>query len=139
LHAYGRKLRLTEANHFKAWQLPLTIVAGAVLGVLVSFTSIGAGALGAVFLTYLYPLRLTPSRLIAMDIVHAIPLAIFAGLGHLILGNVNFALLGNLLAGSVPGVILGAMLSSRLPDSLLRWVLGFVLFIVGGKLLWSAM
>jgi uncharacterized membrane protein YfcA len=139
LHAYGRKLRLTEANHFKAWQLPLTIVAGAVLGVLVSFTSIGAGALGAVFLTYLYPLRLTPSRLIATDIVHAIPLAIFAGLGHLILGNVNFALLGNLLAGSVPGVILGAMLSSRLPDSLLRWVLGFVLFIVGGKLLWSAM
>ena len=78
---------------------PLTVLAGIVLGVMVTLTSVGAGALGAVFLAYLYPLRLTPPRLIATDIVHAIPLAMFAGLGHLWMGNVNFVLLGNLLLG----------------------------------------
>jgi uncharacterized membrane protein YfcA len=78
LHALGRKLLTTDGEHFKTVQAPLTVLAGAVLGVLVTLTSVGAGALGAVFLAYLYPLRLTPPRLIATDIVHAIPLAIFA-------------------------------------------------------------
>ena len=137
LHALGRKLRTTDAAHFKAWQPGLTVLAGAVLGVLVTLTSVGAGALGAVFLAYLYPLRLTPPRLIATDIVHAIPLAIFAGTGHLLMGNVNFGLLGNLLLGSVPAVIVGAMLSSRLPHAVLRMALAAVLLAVGGKLAWT--
>ena len=106
-----------------------------VLGFMVTLTSVGAGALGAVLLTYLYPLRLTPPRLIATDIVHAIPLALFTGLGHLWLGNVNFVLLGNLLLGSVPAVYLGALLSARLPHAILRVVLALVLIAVGGKLL----
>lgn len=137
LHALGRKLRTTDAAHFKAWQPGLTVLAGAVLGVLVTLTSVGAGALGAVFLAYLYPLRLTPPRLIATDIVHAIPLAMFAGTGHLLMGNVNFGLLGNLLLGSVPAVIVGAMLSSRLPHAVLRMALAAVLLAVGGKLAWT--
>lgn len=135
LHALGRKLRIANAEKFKAWQGPLTIACGAVLGVLVTLTSVGAGALGAVFLVYLYPLRLTPPRLIATDIVHAIPLAMFAGTGHLLMGNVNFGLLGNLLLGSVPAVILGAMLSARLPHGVLRNVLAAVLLVIGYKLL----
>lgn len=137
LQALGRKLRTTDAEHFKAWQPGLTVVAGAVLGVLVTLTSVGAGALGAVFLAYLYPLRLTPPRLIATDIVHAIPLALFAGTGHLLMGNVNFGLLGNLLLGSVPAVILGAMLSTRLPHAVLRVALAVVLLAVGAKLAWT--
>lgn len=137
LHALGRKLRTTDSVHFKAIQAPLTVLAGAILGVLVTLTSVGAGALGAVFLAYLYPLRLTPPRLIATDIVHAIPLAIFAGMGHLIIGNVNFALLGNLLLGSIPAVIVGAMLSARLPHMLLRSALAVVLLSIGAKLLWT--
>lgn len=137
LHALGRSLRTADAPHFKAVQLPLTILAGAVLGILVTLTSVGAGALGAVFLAYLYPLRLTPPRLIATDIVHAIPLAIFAGFGHLLIGNVNFGLLGNLLIGSVPAVILGAMLSARLPHTLLRIALALVLLVIGAKLWWT--
>jgi uncharacterized membrane protein YfcA len=137
LQAFGRKLRTTDAEHFKAWQPGLTVVAGAVLGVLVTLTSVGAGALGAVFLAYLYPLRLTPPRLIATDIVHAIPLALFAGTGHLLMGNVNFGLLGNLLLGSVPAVILGAMLSTRLPHAVLRVALAVVLLAVGAKLAWT--
>jgi len=137
LQSLGRKLRTTDSDHFKLLQGPLTLLAGVVLGVLVTLTSVGAGALGAVFLAYLYPLRLTPPRLIATDIVHAIPLAMFAGLGHLLIGNVNFGLLGNLLLGSVPAVIIGAMLSARLPHSLLRWVLSIVLLLIGLKLWWS--
>ncbi len=137
LHDLGRRFR-TEAGsteHFKALQGPLTIAAGALLGVLVTLTSIGAGALGVVFLAYLYPLRLTPSRLIATDIVHAIPLAVFAGMGHLLMGHVDFGLLGNLLIGSIPGVIVGAMLSSRLPQVLLRRALSAILLFTGFKLL----
>lgn len=137
LQALGRKLRTTDAEHFKVWQPGLTVVAGAVLGVLVTLTSVGAGALGAVFLAYLYPLRLTPPRLIATDIVHAIPLALFAGTGHLLMGNVNFGLLGNLLLGSVPAVIVGAMLSTRLPHAVLRVALAAVLLAVGAKLAWT--
>jgi uncharacterized membrane protein YfcA len=137
LHALGQKLRLTDSVHFKLVQAPLTVAAGALLGVLVTLTSIGAGALGAVLLTYLYPLRMKPAKLIATDIVHAIPLAMFAGLGHLIIGHVDFALLGWLLSGSVPGVLLGAFLSSRSPQPLLRAVLSAILLVVGAKLLWA--
>lgn len=137
LHGLGRHLRTTDGTHFKALQAPLTVLAGALLGVLVTLTSVGAGALGAVFLAYLYPLRLTPPRLIATDIVHAIPLALFAGMGHLLIGNVNFGMLGNLLVGSIPAVIVGAMLSSRLPHALLRGILSVVLLLIGLKLVWS--
>lgn len=137
LHALGRRLRTTDGAHFKAVQAPLTWAAGAVLGVLVTLTSVGAGALGAVFLAYLYPLRLTPPRLIATDIVHAIPLAMFAGIGHLLIGNVNIGLLGHLLIGSIPAVIIGAMLSARLPHALLRGALAVVLLSIGWKLWWS--
>ena len=137
LHALGHKLRTTDAERFKAWQPNLTVLAGGVLGVLVTLTSVGAGALGAVFLAYLYPLRLTPSRLIATDIVHAIPLAMFAGTGHLLMGNVNFGLLGNMLLGSVPAVIVGAMLSARMPHGWLRVALATVLLAVGVKLVWT--
>lgn len=71
------------------------------------------------------------------DVVHAIPLAIFAGLGHLLIGNVDFGLLGNLLLGSIPAVIVGAMLSARPPHALLRGVLAVVLLSIGLKLWWS--
>jgi uncharacterized membrane protein YfcA len=137
LHALGRKLRTSNETDFKSAQAPLTVAAGVVLGVLVTLTSVGAGALGAVFLAYLYPLRLTPPRLIATDIVHAIPLAVFAGVGHLLIGNVNFTLLGNLLVGSIPAVVVGAMLSARLPHSFLRMTLAVVLLSIGAKLWWT--
>lgn len=139
LHALGRHFRTDRAEKFKALQAPLTVAAGAALGVLVTITSIGAGALGAVFLLYLYPLRLTPSRLVATDIVHAIPLAMFAGTGHLLMGNVNFTLLGNLLLGSIPAVIVGAKLSARLPHVWLRMALAVVLILIGMKLWWMVL
>lgn len=139
LHAFGKRIRLSNERDFKAWQPPLTVLAGALLGVMVTLTSVGAGALGAVLLAYLYPLRLTMPRLIATDVVHAIPLAIFAGLGHLLIGNVNFGLLGNLLLGSIPAVIAGAMLSARLRHGVLRLFLSAVLLAVAAKILLKAL
>jgi uncharacterized membrane protein YfcA len=135
LHDLGERFRLGDSVHFKAMQAPMTVAAGALLGVLVTLTSIGAGALGVVFLTYLYPLRLTPSRLVATDIVHAIPLAMFAGAGHLMMGNVDFGLLGNLLLGSIPAVVLGALLSAKMPQGVLRKMLAGILMFTAVKLL----
>ncbi|MEJ6024328.1 sulfite exporter TauE/SafE family protein [Ramlibacter sp. PS4R-6] len=138
LHELGRRLRIGDAETFKALQPFMTVACGATLGFLVTLTSIGAGALGVVFLAYLYPLRLTSSRLIATDIVHAIPLAMFAGMGHLVAGHVDLNLLGNLLIGSLPGVVVGALLSSKLPQVVLRRTLSAILVFIGVKLLHAA-
>jgi len=130
-------MRTSDSDQFKALQAPLTVQSGTALGMLVTLTSVGAVALGTVFLTYPYPLRLTPPRLFASDIVHAIPLAIIAGVDHLLIGNVDFGLLGNLLLGSIPAVVVGAMLSARLPYMLLRGVLAMALLLIGAKLWWT--
>lgn len=133
-HAWGRRLRTRVPEAFKRAQPVLTVAAGAVLGVLVTLTSIGAGALGVVILLYLYPLRMTPARLVGTDIVHAVPLTIVAGLGHLWMGHVDFGLLGQLLLGSVPGVLIGAHFSTRIRDDVLRPAIAVVLIAVGVKL-----
>jgi hypothetical protein len=119
------------------WGLGLTVLAGALLGALVTLTSVGAGALGTVMLLHLYSVRLTPPRLIATDIAHAIPLALLAGLGHLLLGNLDFSILGPLLMGSIPGTLLGALLTSRLSHTLLRSILSITLLTLGLKLWWT--
>jgi uncharacterized protein len=137
LQALSRLSRRYDKGNLTRLQAPLTVATGAVLGVLVSLTSIGSGALGVVFLACLYPARLTPPRLVATDIVHAIPLALFAGMGHLLIGNVNFGLLVNMLVGSVPAVIVGALLSARLPHRLLRIALVALLLIVGTRVFLS--
>lgn len=133
-HEFGARMRGERPIEFKSLQPALTVVAGAILGFLVTFTSIGAGALGAVMLLYLYPLRLTASSLVGTDIVHAIPLTILAGSGHLLLGNVNFGLLGNLLIGSVPGIMLGALLSTYAPEKVVRSAISVMLLAVGTKM-----
>jgi uncharacterized membrane protein YfcA len=135
LHAFGRNLRVEKSDHFKHVQPVLTVVAGVILGVLVTLTSVGAGALGTVMLVYLYPLRLTPSKLVGTDLAHAIPLTLIAGLGHLSLGNVNFPLLLNLLMGSIPGIMLGSLVSTRAPLTVIRYAIAIVLGAVAIKML----
>ena len=109
----------------------------AILGVMVSLTSVGAGAMGTVMLLYLYPLRMNPSRLVGTDIVHAIPLTIVAGTGYLLMGNVDLHLLGNLLIGSIPGVLIGTLIASRAPEVFLRTAIALILATVACKLLFS--
>ena len=134
-HAVAMTLRSRSPQKFKRVQPGLTVFAGVILGVLVTLTSVGAGALGTAMLLYLYPLRMRPARLVGTDIVHAIPLTVVAGIGHLILGDVNFTLVGNLLLGSIPGVVLGSMFGGRIPDGALRTAIAVVLAAVSFKLL----
>ncbi|WP_341208348.1 sulfite exporter TauE/SafE family protein [uncultured Sphingomonas sp.] len=117
------------------WQPWLTAAAGALLGTLITLTSVGAGALGATLLLMLYPFRLNAKRLVGTDILHAVPVALIGGIGHAVIGNINLPLLGSLLLGSVPGVILGARLTDRLPERVVTPALAVVLLIVGVRLL----
>ena len=134
-HAAAMILRSRNPQEFKRVQPGLTVLAGAILGVLVTLTSVGAGALGTAMLLYLYPLRMRPARLVGTDIVHAIPLTLVAGIGHLILGDVNFTLVGNLLLGSIPGVVLGSLFGGRIPERALQTAIAIVLSAVSVKLI----
>jgi len=107
----------------------LTIAMGAILGVLVSISSVGAGAIGVTALILLYP-KMPITRLVGSDIAHAVPLTLIAGLGHWWLGSINFPLLGSLLIGSIPGIVIGSTLVTRVPEPGLRFVLAAVLVLV---------
>lgn len=112
-----------------------TIATGAVLGILVTITSVGAGALGMVALIVLYP-RSPTINLVGSDIAHAVPLTLIAGIGHAYLGTVDFGLLGSLLLGSLPGIYLGSHIGGRIPERILRPALATILVIIGGRLMW---
>ena len=112
----------------------LTVALGVVLGVLVSLTSVGAGALGMTALLVLYPQH-PLSRLVGSDIAHAVPLTLVAGVGHWALGAVDFTLLGSLLVGSVPGIIVGSLIATRVREGVLTPILAATLALVGVKLL----
>ena len=120
--------RLSEKERIIA-----TYVTGVILGVIVTITSIGAGAVGTVALFLLYPL-LPTTRLVGTEIAHAVPLTLIAGLGHAGFGNLNLPLLGNLLLGSLPGIYIGSHLASNVADHYLRPALATMLVVVGGKL-----
>ena len=115
----------------------LTVLCGAILGVLVSLSSIGAGALGATMILLLYP-RLDMKRLVGSDIAHAVPLTIVAGIGHASLGNVNWMLLIELLMGSIPGIWVGAKLTKHLPETITRFALCACLVLAAKKVLLTA-
>lgn len=133
LHIAQSSLNLQRFVH---WRAPATILAGAVVGALVTLSSVGAGVLGTMTLFFLYP-YLPSVRVVGTDIAHAVPLTAVAGLGHLSLGHVDFTLLGSLLLGSLPGIYLGSHLSSKIPEKVLRPILGTVLLLFGAKFTFS--
>jgi len=110
-----------------------TVLLGALLGVLVSLSSVGAGAIGVTMLVLLYP-HLPIARIVGTDIAHAVPLTLVAGLGHLAVGTVDVSLLASLLIGSLPGIALGSVIASRAPERALRLLLAGVLTLVGVRL-----
>jgi hypothetical protein len=114
----------------------LTIVVGAVLGVLVSISSVGAGALGVTALFFLYP-RLPSIRIVATDLAHAVPLTLVAGLGHWWLGSIDWSLLLSLLVGSLPGIYIGSHLAVRISERILRPLLATMLILIGLKLIFA--
>lgn len=132
----GRLIRLWLPN-WQAWRPAATIGAGVVLGILVPISSIGAGALGAAMLLFLYP-RLPTRLIVGTDIAHAVPLTLVAGLGHMQMGTVDFAMLAILLAGSLPGIYLGSHLTSIVPERVIRPLLASVLILIGVKFMYAA-
>ncbi len=131
VQAYAARVAGDRESVFSPW---LTVLVGVILGVLVSMTSVGAGALGITALFFLYP-KVPTARLVGSDIAHAVPLAFIAGLGHWLIGSVEAPLLGVLLTGSIPGILIGSWLAPRMPDFWLRMALAVVLLIVGGRLI----
>ena len=112
----------------------LTVLCGVILGVLVSLSSIGAGAIGATLILLLYP-RLESRRVVGTDIAHAVPLTLVAGIGHATLGHVDWNLLGALLIGSIPGIWIGAQLTRKMPETLVRTLLCLALVTAGLKVI----
>ncbi len=110
----------------------ITVAMGVFLGIFVTLSSVGAGAIGAAVLLTLYP-YVAGRYIVGADIAHAVPLTFIAGFAHLLLGNVDFVLLGSLLIGSLPATYLGASLSSRIPNRLLQPILASILMIIGVK------
>ena len=125
-----------DAPWFARNRSALTIGVGAFIGAAVSFSSVGAGALGVTALILLFPLLATV-RIVGTDIAHAVPITLVAGAGHALLGNVNWPMLASLLVGSLPGIFLGAHLATRFPERAVRHSLVAVLAFAGGKLVLS--
>lgn len=116
----------------RRWRNTATLLTGIILGILVPISSIGAGALGAAILVFLYP-SLPLRRIVGTDLAHAVPLTAVAGWGHWQLGNIDPVLLGTLLLGSLPGIYLGSHLSTIFPERIMRTILASLLMLIGVK------
>jgi len=123
--------RIRQEEHYKT---TATIITGAFLGVMVTMSSVGAGALGAVILLFLYP-KMKGVEIVATDIAHAVPLTAIAGLGHSTVGTVDWSLLSFLVLGSLPGIYIGSHLGVKIPDHVMRPLLAILLLGVGIKCL----
>lgn len=121
-----------SSGRFKQMQVPAMIITGAVLGVLVTLSSVGAGAMGTIAILFLHP-KMRTLKVVGTDLAHAIPLTAVAGIGHWSLGHVDFVLLGSLLIGSLPGIWLGSHLGARIPEKILRPILASILLLIGLK------
>lgn len=130
----ARALQRPEVVDHTPAKARVTVIVGVVLGVLVTVSSVGAGALGVAVLFFLYP-RLPAIRVVGSDVAHAVPLTLVAGLGHWYLGSIDWSLLGALLLGSLPGIWIGSHLSAKVPDRVLRPILATMLVLVGTKLI----
>ncbi len=108
-----------------------TVLAGVLLGIFVTLSSVGAGVIGTMALLMMYP-RLSPVEVVGTELAHAVPLSLVAGIGHwVLLGNVRWLLLAGLLVGSLPAVFLGTQLSTAIPQTLLRYILAGMLCFLG--------
>ena len=113
-----------------------TVLVGLLLGVLVSISSVGAGAIGVIALIMLYP-QLPMARIVGSDIAHAVPLTLIAGTGHWMMGSVDWHIMGSLLVGSLPGIFVGSYFAVRVPERALRLVLATTLFVVASRIVYD--
>lgn len=135
MQRWALRSRATWWIGLEPWKPLMTVLVGLIVGVTVTLTSIGAGALGTVALFCLYPRRLPPDRLVATDIAHALPVTVAAGIAHATLGHLNVALLGWLLLGSLPSVLLASRVALRIPAGWLRAGIAIMLAVTSHRLL----
>jgi hypothetical protein len=129
-----RRLSTTYGQVVPPRHPAFTVATGVMLGILVSLSSVGAGALGITALFFLYP-RLGAQRIVASDLAHAVPLTLVAGVGHWFFGDVDWRLLLSLLIGSLPGIYIGSHLVGYIPERILRLLLTAMLLLIGVRLL----
>jgi len=135
MHKFGNKVK-GIIPRWETLRSPVTVFAGILLGILVPVTSIGAGALGAAMLLFLYP-RIPTKSIVGTDLAHAVPLTAIAGMGHMHMGTVDYLLLGSLILGSLPGIYLGSHLSTKVPEKIMRPILASMLILIGVKFMFS--
>jgi uncharacterized protein len=112
----------------------ITVLIGAVGGLLVGLTSVGSGSIIIICLMLVYP-QLRGAQLVGTDLVQAIPLVASAAIAHIIVGDFELALTTSILIGALPAVYVGARLSSKAPDGVIRPALVIVLLASALKLL----
>ncbi len=130
LETYSRRIGILSDAQTRTY----TVIVGLLLGVMVTISSVGAGALGVTALLLLYP-ELPVVKIAGSDIAHAVPLTLVAGLGHIAGGGIDMTVLVSLLCGSLPGIALSSQFAPRLPDIALRWILAATLILVAIRLL----
>lgn len=121
-------------RNIKKFRPSITVLSGISLGILVTLSSVGAGAIGAAILFLLYPYQ-KPIAIVGTDLAHAVPLTAIAGLGHLHFGSIDFELLIALLVGGIPAIYLGSYIGKKLPDRILRPLIATFLLLMGFKLI----
>src|SRR5579884_2779805 len=131
LDSRSGQARLAQVHELVAKPLP-TLAIGALGGLVVGMTSVGAGSLMIVLLLFLYP-TIRAKQLVGTDLAQAVPLTLAAAAGSLIFGHVDVGVTTSLVIGSVPAVLVGSMLSSRAPDRLIRPVITVVILASGLK------
>ncbi len=127
--AYRAQVRELDARRTAI----VTVLVGGLLGVLVSISSVGAGAIGVVALVMLYP-HMPVAKIVGSDIAHAVPLTLIAGLGHWLMGSVDWHIIASLLIGSLPGIFLGSLFAVRVPERALQLVLAVTLLVVATRI-----
>jgi len=111
----------------------IALATGAVFGFVVGLTSVGSGTYFGLVMVMVYPLTLP--RIVGTDIFHAAALLTVAGVGHLIIGDVDLHATAWLLVGSVPGILISSRYTVTVPDLTIRGGLAGILIITGLKLL----
>lgn len=124
-----------RVKRWESFYRPLiTALIGAIVGILVGFTSVGSGTLIVVSIVMLYP-KLTTKELVGTDIFQGFMLVTAGAIAYLFGGTINWTITGLLLIGSLPGVIIGSQFSKYIPNRIMRPVLAVVLAVSGFKLI----
>jgi uncharacterized membrane protein YfcA len=123
-----------EAFEWSGRRQAFVIAIGAVVGLIVTVTSIGSGSVTLPLIALALP-SVGLAELVGSDIAYAAFLIPTAAAGRWTMGDVNLLLVANLLIGSLPGIYLGSKLCGKLQTRWLRPAVALTLVFVGTRLI----